>query len=352
MLYVFYGSDQLARREAFDKLKAELDRDGSLATNFVTFDAKTASPQEVMAASDAMPFLGDHRLVVIEGLLKQGARLKKTGKRGPSAKTPEADTGEDDQEADGGRWSVLTDYVPRMPPTTTLVLLDDEVSAANVLLKAIGRLGKVEHFTLPIEKSLPQWVSSRAKTIGLKLDARAASTLAELIGPDPLTLASELDKLLAYSGGDVVREADVKELVSRAKEHKFWDLTDAVLDGQGAKAAKVLNELIEDGVNPAPLLAAIATQYRRVAIARDMLNGGKSGAAIASRLGIKPGFGLDKVIDRTRRMSPAYVRAAYARLIQAEVDLKGGKTQIDDRLAIELAVQELASAPIVAAQSH
>ncbi len=59
MLYVIYGSDPLGRREVFDKLKAELGKDGSLATNHVTFDAKQTSPQEVMAACDTMPFLGD-----------------------------------------------------------------------------------------------------------------------------------------------------------------------------------------------------------------------------------------------------------------------------------------------------
>ena len=43
----------------------------------------------------------------------------------------------------------------------------------------------------------------------------------------------------------------------------------------------------------------------------------------------------------------ARVRAAYARLIQAELDLKRGL--MDDRLAIELAVQELASRPVASA---
>jgi DNA polymerase-3 subunit delta len=349
MLYVIYGSDSLARREVFDRLKAELDKDGSLATNYVTFDAKQTSPQEVMAACDTMPFLGDRRLVVVEALLQLGARVKRGRKRTAKAKVVDAD---DDAPDDGGPWVALAEYVPRMPETTTLVLIDDEVSASNGLLMAIGPLGKVEHCTLPNDKALPQWVTSRAKTIGLKLDARAASTLAELIGPDPLMLSSELEKLLAYSGGEVVREADVRELVSRAKEHKFWDLTDAVLDGQGAKAARVLHELLEDGVNPAPLLAAIATRYRRIAIAHDMLNRGENGSAIAQRLGMKMGFGLDKLIDHAQRPPPSAVRAAYARLIQAELDLKRGTTGglMDDRLALELAVQELAAAPVVAAR--
>jgi DNA polymerase-3 subunit delta len=346
MLYVFYGSDSLARREAFDKLKAELDKDGSLATNYVTFDAKGASPQEVMAACDAMPFLGDQRLVVIEGLFKQASRLRKGGPRAARAKASEADDGDGDE--DGGRWGALAGYVPHMPQTTTLVVLDDEVAATNALLKALGPLGKVEHCTLPIEKTLPQWVTSRAKQIGLKLDARAANTLAELIGPDPLTLASELDKLLAYSGGDIVREADVRELVSRAKEHKGYELADAVLEGQGAKAARILHELLEDG-QPAPvLLSTVAGRYRRIAIVRDMLARGEHDTEIARQINTKMGFGLTKLIEQAQRTPTAAIRAAYARLIQAELDLKRGL--MDERLAIELAVQELASGPMVAAQ--
>ncbi|MEO8456946.1 MAG: DNA polymerase III subunit delta [Chloroflexota bacterium] len=350
MLYVIYGSDSLGRREAFDKLKAELDTDGSLATNHVTFDAKTASPQEVMAACDAMPFLGAHRLVVIEGFLKQGARLKKVLKRGARAKAPEPDDGASDDEDDGGRWAVLAEYVPRMPETTTLVLLDDEVSAANVLLKAIGQLGKVVHCTLPNEKALPEWVSSRAKTIGLKLEPRAAKTLAELIGPDPMVLSSELEKLLAYSAGAVVRDADVRELVSRAKEHKGWELADAVLEGQGAKAARILQELLEDGAVAPVLLSTVAGRYRRIAIVRDMLARGEPGTAIARRINANIGWGFDKLVEQAQRTPDRAIRTAYARLIQAELDLKRGL--MDERLAIELAVQELASAPMVTAQSR
>ena len=357
MLYVIYGSDPLARREAFHKLKAALDKDGSLATNTVTFDARQTTPKEVMAACDTAPFLGDCRLVVVEGLLQRGSRIRK-GRKGAPSRGAKFDGADDEEEDDAGVWIALAEYVTRMPPTTTLVLLDDEVPVRNALLIAIGPLGKVEHFAPPSERDLPGWVMQRAKKMGLKLDAPAARVLAELIGPDPLTLASELEKLLAYSGGStvgrgpspdaaVVREADVRELVSRAKEHKGWELADAVLDGQSAKAARVLHELLEDGQPAALLLATVAGRYRRIAIVSDMLDRGEPGTQIARRLAVKMGYGLDKLIDQAQRTSPASIRAAYARLILAELDLKRGL--MDDRLAIELAVQELASRPMTAA---
>jgi DNA polymerase III subunit delta len=345
MLYVIYGSDELARREAFDKLRAELDKDGSLATNYVTFDAFKTSPQEVMAACDTVPFLGDARLVVVEGLLKRASKFKKTTGKTSRARKPEPEVA-DEEEDDGGQWAVLAEYIPRMPTTTALVILDGNVPATSGLLKLIGPLGTVEHTSLPDERTLPQWVSARAKKIGLKLDAPATRTLAELIGPDPLTLASELEKLLAFSGGEVVREKDVRELVSRAKEHKGWELADAVLSGQGALAARVLHELLEDGAVAPVLLATVAGRYRRLAIIRDMLHRGATDTEIARRIDAKMNFGFTRLIEQAQRTPPRAIRAAYRRLIHAELDLKRGL--MEERLAIELAVQELASTPVAA----
>jgi FixJ family two-component response regulator len=73
---------------------------------------------------------------------------------------------------------------------------------------------------------------------------------------------------------------------------------------------------------------------------------------IARRINAKMGYGFDKLIDQAQRTSPAAIRAAYARLIQAERDLKTGITGglMDDRLALELAVQELALRPKAAAR--
>src|ERR1700687_1497198 len=121
MLHVIYGSDPLARREAFHKLKAGLDKDGALATNTVTFDARQATPQEVIAACDTAPFLGDRRGVVVEGLLQRGSRIKKSRKQAPS-RAAKAEAVDD--EDDGGVWMALAGYIPRLPLTTTLVLLD------------------------------------------------------------------------------------------------------------------------------------------------------------------------------------------------------------------------------------
>jgi hypothetical protein len=72
-----------------------------------------------------------------------------------------------------------------------------------------------------------------------------------------------------------------------------------------------------------------------------MLDRGESSSAIAERINMKPGYGLDKAIEQARRNPLDAIRSAYARLIEADLDKKRGDME-DDRLALELAVQELA----------
>jgi DNA polymerase-3 subunit delta len=366
-LHIIHGSDPHLRREAFDRLRASLDRDGSITTNTATFDARKTSLPEVIAASNTLPFLGDSRLVVLEGALEQAARVRKgKGKQDapvPLAQPLSTDSEEEagasaegdqpllEEEPDPSQWAKLAEYVPAMPPSTTLVLIDGEVPATG-LLKTLGPLGTVEKCSPPADKDLPAWITTRARSIGLKIDGPAVKLLASLIGSEEQTtrtkklghtamIASELDKLLAYAAGEVVREADVRELVSRASEHKGWELSDATFKGEGARAARLLHELIEDGAPPQVLLATLAGRYRRTAIAKGMLESGEPGSAIMSRLNIKDNA-LRYVIDEAERISWGALRAAYARLIEAELDVKRGLMD-HDTLPLELAVQELAS---------
>jgi DNA polymerase III delta subunit len=157
-----------------------------------------------------------------------------------------------------------------------------------------------------------------------------------------MMLASEMEKLGIYAGTAPVREADVRELVSRASEQKGYFLADAVAEGQGATAARVLQEMLEDGQPTSVILSTVAGRYRRIALVKEMMENRASRAEVARRLGIKE-FSAERLIEQASHTSWPAVRAAYARLIEAELDLKRGL--MDDPLPLELAVQELAARP-------
>jgi DNA polymerase-3 subunit delta len=327
-LYVFHGSDALCRKEALDALKRLLDPDGSLATNTTLLEASTSSPQEVMAACDTVPFLGEHRIVIVEGALSAGGGKRKR----KTVKMEEEETG------DSGPWGELADYIERMPPSTTLVLVDDAGTVPQW-----AKVGKVRSFTAPIEWQAHKWVSKRAREKGIKLTPGAAKMLGELIGADTWVLASELDKLDAFTGGTPIGEDHVRVLVSRARQSRGYELSEAVLAGRPAQAMRLVQELLEDGQNWSPLLATITTAYRQAAITKAMTEAGASSSAISSRLKLKPGSrAIDRQLDRARRLSWKAIRSAYARIIAADMDVK--RRSMDERLALELCVQDLAVA--------
>jgi DNA polymerase-3 subunit delta len=332
-LYVFCGADTFSRKEALDALKRRLDTDGALATNTTMLDARSATPQEVTATCDTIPFLGEHRLVILEGALSAGGAKK--GRRRAAELSPD----------DAGPWGQLVGYIDRMPPSATLVILDE---APGGLIELLSGKGEVRKFPLPDQKTISGWVMNRAKAVGMKLDFPAAKLLAELIGSDTWMLASELDKLSAYAAGGVVREDDVRMLVSRAKEHKGWELADAVLEGQSGQALRLVQELLEDGEPWPVLLSTVAGRYRRIAIAKEMSESGASGSAIMKRLRITSDFALSKLLDHARRLSWTAIRDAYARIIEAELDVK--RRSMDDRLALDLCIQDLAGRSAAATQ--
>ncbi len=339
MLYIFCGPDSFSRREALQKLKAELNADGVLETNTVVLRAGDATLAEVMAACDTAPFLGSIRLVIVEGLLRTQRGQARRGKK--SAATEEAPTS----------WSTLVDYVDRKPATTVLVLVDGEVLGGD-LFTGLRPRATVANFPALKDAQLRTWVLQRELSGGVKIDSRAAYLLVQLTcaqernrGDDfneTWTLASELEKLALYVGhGGTIREEDVRELTSAAREQKGWALTDAMADGKALPAIRILRELEVQGEPLQRALATIAGRYRRLAIAREMLDGGAGEQVIGQRLGLT-GFALERLVDQASRQSMAGLRASFARIVRADLDHKSG--MYDEDVAMALLVYDLAAA--------
>ena len=121
MIVLLCGENGFARQEAYDALRAQYDPDGALATNTLVLDGARTSRGELETAVLTVPFLADHRMVRVDGL---GARMKGGGRRRSL-----------------GEWDSLSDLLDGVPPTTVLVFLDDELTGANPLRRAVEEAG-------------------------------------------------------------------------------------------------------------------------------------------------------------------------------------------------------------------
>ncbi len=296
-----------------------------LASNTVALDGRKTTPAELMAACDSVPFLAQHRLVVVDGLL---SRLAGTGRgRKPSAQA----------EA----WLALADYVARMPPSSHLVLLDGDVKAAHPLLKALKGKGEIVEFRPLNRREVPGWIQARARALELKLTPPAARLLAEFVGNNRWALAGELDKLSVFAGDRPVTDDDVRALVPAVREVSIFPLVDAIVEGRPTAALRMLRQMLRQGSSPLYVLSMVQRQLRHLAVAREMQDAGSAGRAIGETVRVS-GFPLDKLLEQAARYPPERIRSAFARLLEADLQVKRGVYQ--DELALELLVHDLAAA--------
>jgi DNA polymerase III subunit delta len=340
MIYVLYGSDSFSRTEALRALKVELGVGEGLDSNVTTFDATETTPQEVMAACDTVPFLAERRLVVLEGALRGvrgGGRRRRS--RGAEA----------EPDAGLGPWGVLVDYASRMPEQTVLILVDGQNVNAD-LFDALKPLATIKSFQAPPQnrpKEIAAWVQERARSMGLAIDGRACSLIADRVGNDTWMIASELKKLAAYKPGEAIQEPDVSALVADVRDQEGYLLADAVADGKAVVATKLLHRMLSNEAVPPVLILTIEHRYRRIAVAREMVDAGATGSAIGTRLGIPSPYGLERLLDQVSHYPMERVRRALERIAQVEFDVKQG--QYDYEIGLELLVHEL-SAPEVGAR--
>ncbi len=334
MIRVFFGEDTFRAREALDELRREVDTGGGLGGTSTEIDGASAKPEELLNASQTMPLLGGQRLIIVRGLLsrfegKRGSRRKKV---------------RDDEQATSalGDWQQVVDSLPALPESTLLVFVDGKLGARNPMLAAVRKVAEVQQFDELGKGELAGWIMDRAELYGARLEPRATAAMAELVGGDLWTIDSELRKLATYAGDDAVSEDAVRELVSQVREANAFALADAVVEGRAEAAIKLFQQRMADGDSPLRLLALIARQYRLLIQAKELQAQNVRPADFGKRLGIHS-FVAQRVLQQAPPYSIEQLRAAYARLLEADLSIKRGI--YNDETALELLIFELANAP-------
>jgi DNA polymerase-3 subunit delta len=334
VIYLYHGKDDYrvhgAVRELRERLAATDDgATGMLESNTAVLDGASLKPQELLGHATAVPFLASNRLVIVEGLLKALGETKRG--RGKKAK-------DDDPLAPWREAFATLGDKSAVPETTTLVFVEGVLSEKNPIFALVAPLSRTVQFDELKSGELPTWISSEAKRLGVNVDGRAVATLAQLVGPDLWTLTNELQKLAAYAEGAIVDQQMVESVVSSAREAKMWDMTDAVLAGDDRQALAAMQQLRQDGEPTQVLFAVLVTQYRQIAIVKDLRDRRVAQNEITRRTGMK-NFRLDKVTALANRYSWPVLREAYARLLDADLNVKRGLQ--DAESSLQLLVHEL-----------
>ena len=327
MIHIFHGPDQFRAREELAALRKTLDRDGNLVHNTQRLEGKSLSHADLRAACHAASFFAETRLVIVEGLQERFRGARRGRSRGRAA------AGGDK----ASEFDQFLDVLTNLPPTTTVVLLDEQTPAA--LIEALGGDAEAQLFEVLKSAQLRAWAAARAKSQGGSLTPAALERLVSLVDGFHLgELAQEIDKLVTYANGRPIEVEDIDAMVSASVQHQFWDLTDAVIEGRGERALSVLKAMDAKDHPPQLLAFMLVRQYRQLLLTKSLLEQRLSPEQIGSQLGLS-GFPLRKAIDTAGRYPPDRLETAYRKLLASDVAVKTGVLDID--VALELLVVEL-----------
>ena len=322
MFYILFGPDEFSLREELERIKDGLGDRESLASNTTIFEGKQVSLNQLMDACIALPFLGSHRLIIVEGLLTRfdGDRLEL-------------------KKGDEGEWGKFEKKVGGMPPSTVLILVDGQINKGNAMLKGLAPLASVKEFPLLKGAALGEWIRGRAKEGKGTISPEAVRMLASLVGENLWVLASEIEKLLLYTAGRRIDEGDVKQVVSYAREASVFTMVDALIEGRAARAAPLLHQLLQEGDTAPYLLVMITRQLRLLVQSKELSLQGFSAAEVKARLALTSDYVLNKALEQGRSYSMGRLEQVYRKLLETDLSIKRGLWK--GELALDLLVAEL-----------
>lgn len=315
MIALFWGADDLRISEAIAECKRGIGEDFA-DMNITMLDGRKLKANALIGACEAVPFLSDKRLVLVEGAIKN----LRSG------------TVRDEVRA----------YLSQVPPTTDLIFVEgndfDKRSALFVYLK---KAGDVREFQPRQGAELQRWLAERAKSLDVRLPPDAATQLIEFAGQEGRMLLNELQKLAAYVGpkGTITVEA-VRLLVADTGEGSVFEFVDALAARQVDKALRTLHTLLDDGQAAQYLLFMVGRQVRVLLNVGDLASRRMSPDAIAAETGQKP-FVVRKALGQINRFDKVSLLQMHDRLVELDHWSKTGR--IEPETALGMLVVETCS---------
>ena len=326
--YVFHGTDEFTRAETLADFQRRLGPPDTVDLNTTVLDWKGLTLAKLRHACDAIPFLAEKRLVIVQDLL-----MRLTPRKDQELSTAQKEM-----------LDALADYLAHLPETTRLVFIEGRpLPARHPVLQLAQReeWGYAKRFDPPDARSLPRWIEKRVRKHGGEIEPQAAGQLAAVVGTDLRLLDQEIDKLVTYTNAErAITLADIDAVVPYAQAAIVFDLVDALGQRDGRTAARTLHRLLEMGEHPLGLLAMIVRQFRLLIQVKEMQAERATARDIAQALKLHP-FPAGKLANQAIHFTAAQLETVYRHLLDIDVEIKTG--EIDAEVALDLLVAGLAA---------
>ena len=317
-LYLLVGCESYLRDAAARNL-TDAALSGTLLREFneSSFSLLTDSALAAIAAAEQLPMMSERRVIRIRDF----AKLRET-----------------DEE-------IIIRYLNRPADSTVMIFAADDLDKRKKLTRALLASCTVVEFPAVKDAEAKVWARARLKELKTTIDERVLSEFIRLVGTNLQTLSSELDKLAAAAieTRQITMEL-VDQLIGHSRELSNFELGDQLVAGDRRRALETLHRLLDDEVQPVMLLGLIASNYHRLALAKELLSRGARDEVY--RLVYGPPAKRDAFMNTLQRSEATKIARGIQLIAAADLAIKsslGGGGPKGARLQLEVLVCELAA---------
>lgn len=324
LTFFIYGPDTFRSLKKVEEIKEKFRRDvDPKGVNIsVLSENDDLCLEKLKSINSQGGFLATKRLVIIKNFLR-------TGK--PSSKEQEE----------------ITKYLDKSQSDNILVFWEDEseeeykkkkaTKSAKPLRDWLMKRGKqfVQEYEELTPMQLHNWIGKEVETRGGKISSPAIQQLIATVGNDLWQLDQEINKLVAHNGSEEITINDVNELTIANIDNNIFTLIDAVGNRQQKLALKLINDQLNEGLEPMALLTMLVRHIRLLIMIKD--SGSSTSEGLAQELGQHP-FVVKKAFVQSRSYTLTQLKKLYQRLLDIEMKLKSSTT--DPGLLFDLLVVE------------
>lgn len=322
-LYLFEGSERRLRDQALKNLSDAAVDVAVRDFNYTVISVAQGALDQALAMARQFPMISPRRMVVVTGF---------------------------EAVSDDDQLELLKNYLRQPVETTVLVFVSDALDNRRNIATMLRKACEVVSFDALDERDgAPNWVRDYITRAGCSIDASAAAYLVGMVGVDLMRLSSESDKLIAYAGekGRITKD-EIDQLVRHSREHSNFELTDAVVDGDRKRALSLLHRIFDNASeNPQSLslmiLGAIASNYRKMLGAKELMKQNAPNSEVAKAVGMSP-YVVGRFNEKVRRIETERILKGIERIAATDVALKTSRAT--PQLLLEVLICELCPPPL------
>lgn len=278
-VYLLHGEERYLRRQYKDKLMHALSNDGDTMNTHV-FEGKDIPIGEVIDLAETLPFLAEHRVILISdsGLFSSGGEK-------------------------------MAEYLSSPNESTIFIFNESSIDKRSKLFKTVQSKGYVAEFGVQDENTLKRWIAGVLAREGKKITENTVQLLISKTGTDMDNIHMELEKLICYSmGREVITNEDVEAICTTRISNHIFDMINAIAERQKSRALTLYYDLLALKEPPMRILFLIARQCNILLQVKELKSKGHDNKTIASKIGVPP-FIVQKHINQAAKFKPPHFNA-------------------------------------------